>query len=81
MLILQRKQGQSFMIGQDITITVQEIGAGRVRLSIDAPRNVSVLREELVAARGENAAAAREEVSPLQLLQLLKQDNSSKQER
>ena len=77
MLILQRKQGQSFMIGQDITITVQEIGAGRVRLSIDAPRNVSVLREELV----ENAAAAREEVSPLQLLQLLKQDNSSKQER
>ena len=81
MLILQRKQGQSFMIGQDITITVQEIGAGRVRLSSDAPRNVSVLREELVAARRENAAAAREEVSPLQLLQLLKQDNSSKQER
>ena len=69
------------MIGQDITITVQEIGAGRVRLSIDAQRNVSVLREELVAARRENAAASREEVSPLQLLQLLKQDNSSKQER
>lgn len=81
MLILQRKEGQSFVIGEDITITVQEIGTGRVRLSIDAPRNVSVLREELIAARRENAAAAQEEVSPMQLLQLLTQDSSSEQGR
>lgn len=73
MLILQRKEGQSFVIGEDITITVQEVGTGRVRLSIDAPRNISILREELVAARKENAAAAQEQASPMQLLELLKQ--------
>lgn len=73
MLILQRKEGQSFRIGDDITVTIQEIGAGRVRLSIDAPRNVSILREELIAARKENAAAAQEQSSPMQLLKLLKQ--------
>ena len=37
MLILQRKAGQSFLIGDDIEITIQEISGGRVRLSVDAP--------------------------------------------
>lgn len=77
MLILQRKEGQSFVIGEDITVTVQEVGAGRVRLSINAPRDVSILREELVAARKENAAAAQEQASPMQLLALLKQGGLS----
>ena len=40
MLILQRKAGQSFVIGDDIEITVQEINGGRVRLSINAPKSV-----------------------------------------
>ena len=82
MLILQRKEGQSFMIGDDITITVQEIGQGRVRLSVDAPRHVSVLRTELVEARRENCSAAEEKDSPMELLCLLqagqKRDGSTK---
>ena len=75
MLILQRKEGQSFMIGKDVVITVQEIGQGRVRLSVDAPRNISILRTELVEAKQENRFAADENDSPMQLLRLLQKDD------
>ena len=71
MLILQRKEGQSFMIGDQITVTVQEIGTGRVRLSVDAPRDIPVLRTELVEAQRENRSAADEKDSPMNLLRLL----------
>ena len=75
MLILPRKEGQSFMIGKDVVITVQEIGQGRVRLSVDAPRNISILRTELVEAKQENRFAADEKDSPMQLLRLLQKDD------
>lgn len=75
MLILQRKEGQSLTIGDQIVVTVQEIGQGRVRLSVDAPRDISVLRTELVEAQRENRSAAQEKESPMQLLQMLRKDN------
>lgn len=75
MLILQRKEGQSFMIGDRIVVTVQEIGQGRVRLSVDAPRDIAVLRTELVEAQRENRSAAQEKESPIKLLHLLRGDN------
>ena len=71
MLILQRKQGQSFTIGENIVITVREIGMGRVRLSVDAPRDIPILRTELIEARQENVAAAAGQDAPLELLELL----------
>nr|WP_297274296.1 carbon storage regulator [uncultured Agathobaculum sp.] len=75
MLILQRKEGQSLTIGDRIVVTVQEIGQGRVRLSVDAPRDIAVLRTELVEARRENRSAAQEKESPMQLLQMLRKEN------
>lgn len=57
MLILQRKKGQSLVIGDQITITVTDVGADSVRLAIDAPREVSILRSELVEAVIENREA------------------------
>lgn len=57
MLILQRKKGQSLVIGDQITITVTEVGADSVKLAIDAPREVSILRNELVEAAIENREA------------------------
>ena len=50
MLILTRKRGQALYINDDITITVREVGNDNVRLAIDAPKEVKILREELVEA-------------------------------
>lgn len=80
MLILQRKEGQAFMIGDNICITVQEIGAGRVRFSVDAPRNVPVLRKELLEVKQENQAAAHEQDMPIHLLALLTGQESPNQQ-
>lgn len=47
MLILTRKIGESIIIGDDITIKVVETGKNSIRIGIDAPREVSVLRQEV----------------------------------
>ena len=73
MLILQRKEGESLLIGDEIEITVLAVEAGRVRLAIQAPREVPILRSELKAAAQTNREAAEEEVSPLELLGVLKE--------
>ncbi|HEV3167928.1 MAG TPA: carbon storage regulator [Isosphaeraceae bacterium] len=50
MLVLSRKCSQSIRIGNDVLITVVKIDRGQVRLGIEAPTEVVVLREELVTA-------------------------------
>ncbi len=58
MLVLSRKQGESIIIGNDIVVTVLEVRADHIRLGIDAPRSVSVHREEVyLEVMRENAAA------------------------
>ena len=73
MLILQRKVGESLLIGEDVEITVLAVEAGRVRLAIQAPRDVTILRSELRVAAETNREAAEEEASPLALLGVLKE--------
>lgn len=51
MLVLSRKPGEQLIINGNITITVIAVGAGRIRLGIDAPREIPVLRGELSAKR------------------------------
>ena len=46
-LCLTRKPGESFRIGDDITVTVTKCGIGRTTVSIQAPRSTKVLRSEL----------------------------------
>jgi carbon storage regulator len=48
MLVLSRKLSQQILIGSDISITVVKIEGNHVRLGIDAPPGVSILRQELV---------------------------------
>jgi len=60
MLVLSRKRDESIRISGTITVTVLSVCGGRVRLGIDAPRNVPILRAELLSP----VAAATEE-SPL----------------
>ncbi|MBC7765868.1 MAG: carbon storage regulator CsrA [Hyphomonadaceae bacterium] len=49
MLVLTRKKGESILIGKDIRITILELDEEKMRIGIDAPRDVKVLREELLA--------------------------------
>lgn len=57
MLILRRKTGESLILGDNIKITVVESNSDGVRLAIDAPKEVSVLREELAEAMKANQEA------------------------
>lgn len=47
MLILTRKSGEGLFIGDDIRITIVEIRGKQIRLGIEAPTNIVVLREEI----------------------------------
>lgn len=59
MLILRRRCREAIVISGEITVRVLEIEGGRVKLGIEAPPDVSVLREELLeAVTGENRSAA-----------------------
>lgn len=71
MLILQRKPGESLVIGEDIRISVISVEGGRVRLAISAPTEVSILRSELLDAKLANQDSAVEESAPAELLGLL----------
>ena len=71
MLILQRRTGESVVIGEDIRVTVVSIEGGRVRLAISAPPEVSILRSELLDAKLVNQDSAVEEAPPAELLGLL----------
>jgi carbon storage regulator CsrA len=48
MLVLTRKVNEEILIGDNIRIKIVDIGAGRIRIGISAPRDVTVLRDEVI---------------------------------
>jgi carbon storage regulator len=48
MLVLSRKLGEKIYIGENICITVVDIDRGKIRLGIEAPRDVPIYRQELL---------------------------------
>ncbi len=50
MLILSRKEGESIVIGDNITVKIVSAEKGVVKIGIEAPKEVTILRSELVAA-------------------------------
>ncbi|GAA4094874.1 carbon storage regulator [Zhongshania borealis] len=49
MLSITRKEGQSFYIGDEITVTVKRARSGNAVIRINAPREISIMRSELSA--------------------------------
>jgi len=49
MLVLSRKVGERILLGDKIRITVVRVSGGGVRLGIEAPADISVVREEVVS--------------------------------
>ncbi len=47
MLVLSRKSGERILIGDDVAITVVRIGPNSVRIGIEAPKSMNIVREEL----------------------------------
>lgn len=59
MMVMRRRAGESILIGDDIEIHITHIGRTRVKIAIDAPRDVPVVAQEVKLARDENLAASR----------------------
>lgn len=63
MLVLSRKKNESIIINDHIVVTVVEIRGDKVRLGIDAPKDVTVHRREVYEAI-QNQAKTREGAAP-----------------
>lgn len=51
MLVLTRRVSEKFIIGKDIVITIVRVEGGQVRVGIDAPKEVSVVRAEIAESK------------------------------
>ncbi len=65
MLILTRRAGETLMVGDDVTITVLGVKGNQVRIGVNAPKHVSVHREEIYQRiqreKNPTGTAAKEE--------------------
>jgi carbon storage regulator len=55
---MQRREGESILIGDDVEIRILAVNGSRVKVGIEAPRSVPVLAREVHLVRSENLAAA-----------------------
>lgn len=59
MLVLKRKEGQSLIIGDNIIVKVIEIEGRSVKIGIEAPKDISIVREELLEKIKQKIALSR----------------------
>ena len=61
MLVLHRKKGESLIINDNIKITIVDISGEKVKIAVEAPKEIPILRSELVNAAEANKEAAGSE--------------------
>ncbi|MCI5668196.1 MAG: carbon storage regulator CsrA [Oscillospiraceae bacterium] len=77
MLVVTRKTDESLIISDNIEITVLEIGKDKVKIGVNAPKEVKVIRSELKDARQTNEQAAHSSGSAIaELLRQHKQEEN-----
>ena len=77
MLVVTRKTDESLIISDSIEITVLEIGKDKVKIGVNAPKEVKIIRSELKDARQTNEQAAHSSGSAIsQLLKQHKQEDN-----
>ena len=72
MLVLARKIDESIIIGDDIVVKIVSIDKGVVKLGIEAPMNIPIIRDELLRDVKDSNIAASKEVKPESLSLLSK---------
>lgn len=66
MLVITRKKGESLLIGDDIEITISKIDDGSVKIAIEAPKEIRILRKELYKeVESENIEAVKIDMNML----------------
>ena len=66
MLVITRKEGESLLIGDNIKINITKVNDGSAKIAIDAPKDMTILRSELVKAiEEENKLACNSDFSIL----------------
>lgn len=70
MLILTRRVGEKLIIGENVTVTILGVKSNQIRIGIDAPRDITVNREEIyqrILKEREELNGARHTGAPLTL--------------
>ncbi len=60
MLVIRRRAGEGFLIGDSIEVDILEIDGNQAKIGIRAPRETTILRREIAATRDTNLASAQE---------------------
>lgn len=58
MMLMRRREGEKILIGDDIVLHIVQIGRNRVRIGIEAPREVTIVAEEVRRVAEVNTAAS-----------------------
>lgn len=61
MLVLSRKVGERILIGDNVAVTIVRVSQGTVRIGVEAPKGIAIVREEI---KDQQAAGAESEKLP-----------------
>ena len=71
MLVIRRKKDESILIGENIEVSISAIENGTVKLSINAPKEIHILRKELyIEVQNENKEAVSSNIDVLKKIKI-----------